>query len=152
MFVIERASGKKHKTIFVNAGKNELKAINKDKRFIFNWTIESAFDVYFLCLEQNEEILGIASNKEYASELRLHLNLLELAKENQGRSKKYEGVAGCLIAKGCLNSFLKGYSGFLSLIPKTQLIQHYQKVYGFRAYGRQLAISNENSMTLIKSI
>lgn len=38
---------------------------------------------------------------------------------------------------------------FVSLEPKTLLIDHYQAKYGFRQYGRYLGIEGPASQTLI---
>ena len=43
----------------------------------------------------------------------------------------------------------KGYGGFVSLIPKTQLID-YRSIYGFEQYGRQMAVFYERSQAIIK--
>ena len=38
---------------------------------------------------------------------------------------------------------------FVSLKPKTRLIELYQDKYGFRQYGRLLAVEQRSSMALI---
>lgn len=82
-------------------------------------------------------------------ELRIHLNLIESAKIHQGKDKQLEGIPGCLFAFAAKVAFEKGYNGFLSLLPKAQLIDHYVRMYGFTQYGRYLAIEAEASMQLI---
>ena len=64
--------------------------------------------------------------------------------------KIYENIAGCLIAWACRLAFIRGYYGFVSLVPKTRLIEHYKNAYGFEQFGRQLAVDTEQSHRLIK--
>ena len=46
-------------------------------------------------------------------------------------------------------SLKRGYYGFVSLEPKTMLVDHYQKKYGFRQFGRYLAIEAPVSQELV---
>jgi len=66
-----------------------------------------------------------------------------------GKFKKYERVAGILIAFACKESFVSGFYGFVSLVPKTKLIKHYIEKYGFKQFGRHLAVEFESSEKLI---
>jgi hypothetical protein len=61
----------------------------------------------------------------------IEVELLEVSVENMGPGKKLDHVAGCLIAFACRESFKRGHDGCIFLIPKTQLIEHYQAKYGF---------------------
>lgn len=101
-------------------------------------------------MKEEEEIVGLISIIDIPEELRLHIHLLEISGENIGRSKKIERIAGCLIAYARRISFSKGYGGFVSLIPKTRLINYYQEKYGFPQFGRQLAVLGETSKNLIQ--
>lgn len=87
---------------------------------------------------------------DFPKEYRIHINLLEVSSENVGSKKQYRNIAGCLLAYCCRLSFEKGYNGFVSLIPKTQLIRHYQETYGFEQFGRQLAVYATGSERLIQ--
>lgn len=128
----------------------DYKSIRDSKQFDFDWANEKGFQIYKLTLKDEEEILGLMSIIDVHHELRIHLNLIESAKKHQGRDKKLEGIPGCLIAFAARTAFNKGYNGFVSLIPKTRLIDYYIKQYGFAQYGRNLAIEGEASMDLIK--
>ena len=55
-----------------------------------------------------------------------------------------------LIAWACRLAFINGYYGFVSLIPKTSLIEYYKNAYSFEQFGRQLAIDTEKAHSLIK--
>ena len=63
--------------------------------------------------------------------------------------KRLDHIAGCLIGFACSIAFKKGYEGFVSLLPKTQLIPFYQEKYDFRPYGRLLALEHERSKQVI---
>ena len=86
---------------------------------------------------------------DVGEELRIEVHLIEVSKENRGKNKLIEGVAGCLIAYACNLSFEKGYQGFVSLVPKSVLIHHYVEKYGFKQFGRQLALDYYEAVALI---
>lgn len=63
----------------------------------------------------------------------VYMNNLETAPENIGKNKKYERVAGSLIAFGCKFSLEYGkgdYHGYLTFESKTKLIPLYKEKYG----------------------
>jgi hypothetical protein len=68
---------------------------------------------------------------------------------NKGRTKEIDYIAGCLLAFACELAFERGYFGFVSLQPKTQLIDLYQNRYGFPQYGRLLAVEQASAKQLI---
>ncbi len=119
-------------------------------RFGFDWMQEIRNEVFGLQTKPYNQIIGLISLIDYSTELRIEIALLECSKENIGKTKQYEGVAGCLIAFACRLSFQRGYFGFVSLVPKTQLIAHYIHAYSFSQYGRQLAIESEVANHLIE--
>jgi len=126
----------------------DFKNIKKDKQFSFDWEEEKKYEVFKLILKEENEIVGLIAIIDIPEELRLYIHLLEISKDNIGKNKKIERIAGCLIAYICRISFSKGYGGFVSLVPKTKLINHYQKEYGFAQFGRQLAVLGEISKNL----
>ena len=133
--------------------KGDQKKIRQSDQFEFDWKVEKKKknDLYKLyLLDEKDEILGLLSLKDVKSELRIHINLIEISSNNIGRGKKYDRIAGCLIAYACQLSFDKSYDGFVSLVPKSRLIDHYCKEYGFEQFGRQLGLGYESSVQLIK--
>ena len=73
----------------------------------------------------------------------LIMDILEIAPHNVGRKKKYDYVAGVLIAYACRKSFtLEGaYKGFLVFVSKTKLIDLYRAKYGAKlALGQRMYI------------
>ena len=128
----------------------DLKLIGREKQFSFDWELEKVNQLFKLVLKDTNTILGLMSLIDYPSELRIEIHLLEFSEENKGKDKKIGRIAGCLIAYACKLAFKKGYGGFVSLIPKTRLIKHYQEAYGFLQFGRQLALLDESSKKLIE--
>lgn len=118
--------------------------------FDFDWGQEMENEVFGLQTKPQSQIIGLMSLVNHPSELRIEIALLECSKDNIGKTKQYEGIAGCMIAYACRLSFQRGYFGFVSLISKTQLIAHYIQVYGFKQYGRHLAIDLEDANRLIE--
>lgn len=84
----------------------------------------------------------------------LIMDALELAPHNIGqKNKRYDYVAGCLIAFGCRESFkIEGdYRGFLTFVSKINLIKWSAEKYGAElALGQRMFIDWENGAKLIE--
>lgn len=124
--------------------------IEESGQFEFDWTKEKKHHVFKIVKNKEEEILGLLSVINYSKEWRIHINLLESSNANKGKDKKIDRIAGCLLAFAARLAFEKGYLGFVSLIPKTELIDLYIKKYGFSLFGNQLAIEKQASIDLIE--
>ena len=127
----------------------ELKTIYKSKRFGFDWRLEKKLEVYKIIDEETEEIHGLMSLNDYPHEFRIHLNLIEIPLNNQGKLKTIDWAAGCLLAFASQLAFKNDYNGFVSLHPKTKLIKLYTNDYGFSHYGRFLGIEGTQANELI---
>lgn len=117
--------------------------------FGFDWSKELEYEIYKLMLPKSGEILGLVSLHRIFEQLRIEIRLLELSKSNIGSSKKYDRVAAILIAFCCKESFQNGLFGFVSLVPKTKLVNHYKGKYGFQHFGKHLAVEFESSELLM---
>jgi len=146
MFVEEITSGDKVK---VSIKVLDLNDLTKMPYLKFDWGLEHKYEIYKLVISRTDEILGLLSLERIPSELRIEIRLLEITEENIGSKKKYDKIAGILIAFACKESFQNGFFGFISLVPKTKLIKHYIKNYGFKQFGRHVAIELKNSELLI---
>lgn len=124
--------------------------INKSEQFEFDWTKEKENHVFKILKKDDDEVLGLLSIINYPEEWRVHINLLENSNQNKGKDKKVDKIAGCLLAFAARLAFEKGYLGFVSLVPKTELIGLYVKKYGFSLFGNQLAIEKQASIDLIE--
>lgn len=128
----------------------DYKKIKSSTEFEFDWQLERKNEVYKIyLLDSKKEILGLMSIIDTPEEYRIHLNLIEVSRSNRGKSKKIDNIAGALIAFACEIAFKRGYFGFVSLQPKTELINLYQDKYGFCQYGRLLGVEQEASKFLI---
>ena len=150
MFLINRKNGQKILCELVDISESELSDILKENNFEFDWQQETQYDLYALKILDNKNTVGLMALKDVKDELRIEIILLESSKDNIGTSKNYDNIAGCLIAWACRLAFIRGYFGFVSLIPKTRLIEYYKNAYGFEQFGRQLAVDTEQSYRLIK--
>jgi hypothetical protein len=127
----------------------DFKFITKS-RYFFDWKTERSKWVYKLCLEEMNDILGLISISNIKAEKRLEINLLAVSKENRGKGKTYEGIAGNLIAYACREALrLYGIQGCVSLIPKDIIKKHYMKKYGMCDAGRQIFLEG---MSLFKAL
>jgi len=128
----------------------EFRKLKNNKNFTFDWNQESKYQVFKIRAVDLKEILGLISIIDYPNEFRIHINLIEASILYRGKEKSILNIPGCLIAFVCKLAFKKGYNGFVSLIPKTQLIKYYQQNYGFLQFGTHMAIFEEDAELLIK--
>jgi hypothetical protein len=131
----------------------DFEEVRKSAQFKFDWNTERTYRVYKIVrtTSVNEQgILGLISLFDIPEEFRIHINLLEVSERNKGKNKEVDRIAGCLLAYAVRIAFEKGYSGFTSLVPKTELIPLYVQKYGFIQYGRQLAIEGSSAINLIQ--
>jgi len=150
MKLLDLLSGELVEASIVELEPKDFHKIQKGKGFVFDWSLEEEHDVYKICLKGEEtKILGLLSLIDHPAELRIHISLIEVIKEQVGQGKTLDHIAGCLIGFACGIAFRKGYEGFVSLLPKTRLIDLYQEKYGFRQYGRLLALEHEQSKRVI---
>lgn len=84
----------------------------------------------------------------------LIMDLVEIAPHNIGtNNKKFNHVAGCLIAFACRESFkIEGnYKGYLIFISKSDLVTMYQDKYGaILTLGRRMFIDDITGIKLIE--
>jgi len=148
MYVIEGASNLNHPVKVKRLDDDDYKEISKT-RFYFNWKTERLNNVYKLILE--DEILGVMSFIHHKDEERIEIVLLAVSKENRGRNKKYDRVAGNLIASACKEALkYHGINGCVSLVPKTSLKKHYAALYSMVDAGRQMVLEGGPLLNILK--
>lgn len=118
--------------------------------YSFNWVKEKSNEVFCLKNTITNEIIGLMSLSDIKPELRLQINLIESSIPNRGKNKTIKNIPHCLISYAAKQSFALGYDGFVSLYPKSELIQYYISEYGFERIGTQLAIYGRTSFELIQ--
>ena len=123
----------------------------------FNWRqlfkVEGS-RIYKIALEETpNKIEGVLMLTLFNDEM-LFMNNIEVAPHNLGKGKKYNNVAGCLLAFACKESFERGkgnYQGFLSFDSKTELIELYHYKYGASvAMGNKMFFDSEIGKKLMK--
>ncbi|MEO1515502.1 MAG: hypothetical protein AAFV95_10825 [Bacteroidota bacterium] len=149
MRLIDADSGMKLEGAIEKVTTMELIGLTNDSNFVFDWSLEINNEVYKIVLLPSGKLLGLISLIDYPRELRIHINLIESSREFRGKDKSILNIPGCLIGFACKHAFKSGYEGFVSLIPKTQLIEYYRKNYGFISYGKQMAVFEEIAESLI---
>ncbi len=152
MFLKNRRNQQREEAKISPIDEKGIRKVSRSKNFGFDWTLElqqdkELYKIYLL--DQEDKVLGLLSLRDFPEELRIHINLIEVSKENRGQGKHYDRITGCLLAFACEISVTKGYQGFLSLVSKTKLIEHYCEKYGFKQYGPMLAIEPEAATRLI---
>jgi len=150
MKILHRKSCELYEAVIELLEGKDWKIIDKNEQFVFNWENEKKYLVHKIRLELEEEILGLISMEDIPKEYRIHIRLIESSISNKGKNKKFDYVAGCLIARSCEIAFEKNYDGFVSLKPKSELVELYMRKYGFRQMGQLLYTELDNSEALIK--
>ena len=122
----------------------------KKARYFFDWKEEKEQEVYKLIRDGSEEILGVISVERIPTEWRIHIRLLTVSRENKGKDKVYDKIAGNLIAyvsKLAVEEF--GELACISLRPKTPIAQHYIDKYNMNTTGITLSLEVPEILDLI---
>ena len=99
----------------------------------------------------SRDILGLVSLERIPNEWRLHIRLITVSKENKGKGKRYDRIAGNLITHVAKIAILEfGELACVSLRPKSQIAQHYIDKYNMNITGITLSIEVPEILELIK--
>lgn len=148
MKIINTRTNKEYVGEIEKVKKSDIQKLKGNKDFSFDWSLEAENDVYKVKREGENETLGLMSISDIPKEKRIHINLIEVSKENIGKGKKFKNITGNLLAFACKMAFKKGYDGFVSLLPKSKIVVVYI-AYGFKAFGKNLAIFMTAAKNLI---
>ena len=108
-------------------------------------------DLFKLTLQGESEILGLLALIDFPQEFRVQIHLLCVFRENRGKDKIYEGIAGSLIAFAGRVAVTKYFEqACIFLLPKTELRSHYKSKYGMMDGGPQLFLEGALLNDLIK--
>ena len=149
MTIVDTSTGKKHLVNILPVEYDELKTLRKD-RYFFDWKIEKGQEVYKLQMKGPGDILGLISIERIPQEWRIHIRLLTVSKENKGDEKKYDRIAGNLIAyvaKIAVREY--GELSCVSLRPKSRIVKHYIDKYNMNITGQTLSIEVPEIIDLI---
>jgi hypothetical protein len=150
MYVVHKESNEKHSVLIKELEDQDWKKITI-KQFAFNWKkLKGVYKIFKLSLDS--EILGLIALNIVEPEERIEIPLLAICSENIGKEKKFERIAGTLIAFACKKA-IRNYNWefpCVSLIPKTEIKAHYIKKYGMLDGGRQLYLEDVPLHKIIK--
>ena len=137
--------------------KIELPSVTTGWRFNFNKQVKKAgFETYILVKEDTPDIIEGCLTFEMKNKVEPYMSFIEVAAHNQGKDKKYEKVAGCLIAFACRLSFKRG-DGWLAFDvleekkeDEIKLMAMYSIKYGALRYDQtMMVIPPEGGIKLI---
>lgn len=149
MYITERITGKRHTVVIEPVTNKDYKKITK-KKYFFNWKTEKKYDVYKLRRGDDDTILGLISVITEKKEKRIEIKLLAVSKENRGRNKQYERIAGTLMGYVCREAMkFYGIDGCVSLVPKTKLKKYYINQYGMMDAGKQIFLAGLPLLTIL---
>jgi hypothetical protein len=149
MDVVETATGKACPVVVLPIENKDLKLVTKG-RYFFDWNKEKGYEIYKLMLKGMNDILGLVSIERIPLEARIHIRLITVSRENKGKDKKYDKIAGNLIvyiAKIAVAEF--GELACISLTPKTQIAGHYIDKYKMNVTGLVLSMEVPEILDLI---
>lgn len=151
MQIIEVVSGQRKAVIISVVNEEDFKTLTK-KRYSFSWkSFKGKATIYKLGIEGIDDILGVMGLIHVKEEKRIEIKLLASSAENIGKTKVYDGVAGCLIAFACKLAVREyGTEACVSLVPKTELVSHYMKKYYMLNAGWQLYLEGGVLIKLLK--
>lgn len=78
-------------------------------------------------LEGSEDVQGRIALKHIRDQYYTHVDIVEAAPFNIGKTGKYKGVGAHLFAIACKLSWDTGNEGYVQFTAKTDLVAHYQK-------------------------
>ncbi len=149
MNIIEVSTGKTYPIEILPIGKLDYRFLSKS-RYFFDWKKESKEEVFKLVIKGQNDILGLVSIERIPSEWRIHIKLLTVSKENSGKEKVFENIAGNLLAyvgKIAVGDF--GELACISLKPKSSIAQHYINKYYMNVTGLTLSLEVPQLINLI---
>ena len=141
----------------------ELPSMHDEWRFNFSKNLQKLTNAtaYVLVAADTPTIIEGCLIFQMKDKVMPYMAFVEIAPHNRGDSKKYNRVAGCLIAFAFKQSYIKAkkdYKGilFFDVQEETEeetekLMRHYSKKYNAKLYdGTRMIIVNEDGDELVK--
>lgn len=129
--LINRVDGKEYDTEYILSDVvTEDKAMElKTKGWNFDWSIphKNGYLVYELHLKGDKKVQGLIALKHINDQLYTHVDIVESAPHNIGKSGTYIGVGAHLFAIACKESWDNGNEGYVQFTAKNNLIEHYKE-------------------------
>ena len=157
MKIIDVASGEQIECEIVPLEKEDVKNIPAS-RYFFNWKKEADDGSLFkLRILGEMDIKGVMKLIDVPEEERIEIKLLAVSKENMvlkkdkgKKQKKYKDIAGNMIsfaASEALKTY--GVNACVSLLPKTELRNHYISKYSMLLAGSHVFLEGGSLLNVI---
>ncbi len=155
IYLLETQTGKNVPALILKAERQDM-PLKKDG---WNFTWRNLYKdrnavFYKLVLEETPNMVEGLIMISLLNEEMVYLNNIELAPHNIGNGKRYDYIAGCLIAYGCMHAHEQGkgnYHGYACFDSKTELIAHYRDKYGAeQTIGQRMYYSPNTGLKLVK--
>lgn len=158
MYVENKQTGEKFEVKIEKVADKDFSAIKKSRKFDFDWRKYKGEEVYKLCIDGFDEILGLMRVIDHPEPLYdyLEIDVIEISKDNQGKDSGLGRIGGCLLGYASLLSEQYGHEGFLGLIAKNKKASLFHKKYGFQyigsmaVLGERMISDTANSIELVK--
>jgi hypothetical protein len=149
-------------SIIISAKGLKLPSLTDGWRFNFiKHSKKQNFETYALVCTETPEIIEGCLIFQMKEAIEPYMAYIEIAPHNKGKGKRFDKVAGCLIAFACRLSFMKGkehFKGWLTFDvleedkqDEIKLMALYCKKYGALKYGETtMVIMPEAGENLIK--
>lgn len=129
--LINRNDGKEYDTEYKISDliTDEKSMILKNNGWNFDWSIpqKNGYTIYELHLKGDAIIQGLIAIKHISNQLYTHIDIVESAPHNIGKSGIYIGVGAHLFAIACKESWDNGNEGYVQFTAKNNLIEHYKE-------------------------
>jgi hypothetical protein len=152
----ELATGKIFQTTFSIANADEITGL-QEKGWNFDWADKglNCTNIYKLQIKDDSTLQGLVSAEVVRGAVYIHL--AESAPHNLGKTKKFSGVGGHLIAIAIKLSVANCFDGYVFFNAKNiELVTHYQDMFGARLlrtriHEYRMEISETKAMELLKT-
>jgi hypothetical protein len=149
MNIVEVSTGKIYPIEILPIENTEYKLLSKT-RYFFDWKKERDQEIYKLVMTGKNDIQGLISVERIPSEWRIHIRLLTVSKENKGKGKNFDKIAGNLITHGAKIAVAEyGELACVSLRPKSSIAQHYIDKFNMNVTGMTLSLEVPEIINLI---
>lgn len=151
IFDTEKQTDVKSKISLVNKDISRLPSITEGWRFNFNKHSKSRdYKTYILTTLNTPEIIEGCLIINIKMPFQVYMAFVEVAPHNKGETKKYDKVAGSLIAFACRQSFINDKEGYLAFDvleknkeDEVKLMKLYSQKY------RAVRLDNSTTMVIL---
>jgi len=128
---------------------HDLLHLGSGWRFDWRTAVETEEVFKLIDLGAPDAVLGLLALSRH--ENYVEVTLLESHPQNVGRTKQFRGIPGSLLAFAAQLSFSIGGEGFIAIVAKTELIEQYERVYGFErvAQSQRMILTTAAAARLI---